>query len=218
MFPVGGPPNEAQPPQGAPGAVCQICHSARSEPITKASRRPSSFALTRGVVMKTGPGGLPREAQAPQGPLGVTCQMCQSALSEPVAKISRRPSSFTCTPIECPISTFGGPPREAQLSQGPLGATCQMCQSALSRPVAKISRRPSSLTAIVGLPSNVNPGEGLPREAQLSQVPLGATCQMCQSSKPSTPPVRAKASRRPSSFFPIVGFALMVPGAPSEVQ
>src|SRR6266571_1500145 len=138
-----GPPEENQVPQVPLGATCQICHSAPSEPIVKASRRPSSFWLTTGIEIPPMPEGLPSEAQVLQPPLGTTCQICQSALSEPIAKASRRPSSFTCTLKGGLIPSFVGLPREFQLLQLPLGATCQICQSAKSGPVAKTSRRPS---------------------------------------------------------------------------
>src|SRR6266576_7252564 len=190
------PPEENQVPQDPPAVVCQICHSALSEPIAKASRRPSSFTCTLKRVLIPSFVGLPREFQVLQLPLGATCQLCQSALSEPIAKASRRPSSFTCTLKRGLIPSFVGLPREFQVLQLPLGATCQICQSALSEPIAKASRRPSSFTCTLKrglIPSFV----GLPREFQVLQLPLGATCQICQSAL--SEPI-AKASRRPSSF------------------
>src|SRR6266480_3960811 len=108
--------------------------------------------------------------------------------------------------------------KEAQLLQLPLGATCQICQSALSAPIAKASRRPSSFTCTLKrglIPSFV----GLPKEAQLPQVPPVVVCQICHRSwAASTPTVQPKASKRPSSFFPMAGLALILPGVPNEVQ
>ncbi|MEK9496233.1 hypothetical protein V2H77_07215, partial [Photorhabdus sp. P32] len=68
------------------------------------------------------------------------CQMCQSALSEPRAKTSRRPSALAYTAGSL-VSTF---PKYCQSDQPELGAVCQMCQRALwmlSAPRAKTSRR-----------------------------------------------------------------------------
>src|SRR5436305_10854084 len=144
--------------------------------------------------------------------------MCHSALSIPVAKTSRRPSSFTCALKRRLIPSFVGLPREFQVLQVPLGATCQMCHSALSALVAKTSNRPSSFSTTVGLLSSCKLG-GCPKEDQVSQVPPVEVCQICHRSlEASTPTVQTKASRRPSSFFPTEGFAEILPGDPNEVQ
>src|SRR6266702_1020201 len=165
------------------------------------------------------PDGLFREFQLLQLPLGASCQICQSASSEPMANASRRPSSFTYTLKGGRIPSFVGLPRAFQLLQLPLVASCQMCQIALSAPVAKTSSRPSSFSTTIGLLSSIKPVGGWLKAYQLPQVPPGVVCQICQRSlEASTPRVQTKASRRPSSFFPTEGLALIVPGVPSEVQ
>src|SRR5260370_37994124 len=70
------------------------------------------------------------------------------------------------------------PPRDAQPDHGPAcGACCQMCQSALSRPRANTSSRPSVLSAATG--SLVMPP---PSEDHADHGPeCGTICQMCQS-------------------------------------
>src|SRR6266487_1019921 len=206
-----GLPREAQLPQAPPVVFCQMCQSAPSELVREASRRPSSFFRTKGSDNQFAADGLPREAQLLHFPLGVFCQICQSApatLPSPaperdvtVTKISRRPSSFFLRKgEERPMLPPVGVPEENQLPQPPPGVVCQMCQSALSLPVAKASRRPSSFTCtpIRGLNATF---AGLVREVQLLQPPV-ASCQMCKSS-----PLKlvVKTSWRPSSFAAIAG-------------
>src|SRR5437773_906699 len=157
-----GLPREAQLPQAPPVVFCQMCQSAPSELVRKASRRPSSFFRTKGSDNQFTADGLPREAQLLHFPVGVFWQMCQSALSLPVAKASRRPSSFTCTPIRGLNATFAGLVREVQLLQPPV-ASCQMCKSSPLKLVVKTSWRPSSFAAIAGLLSNTKPYEELPK-------------------------------------------------------
>src|SRR5215469_7288549 len=127
------------PPHRPPGDTCQQCQSAPSEPVAKASRRPSAFFDTEGEEFITTLGGVPREAQLPQPFPGTVCQICQSAPSWPLTRVSRCPSSFLSTVGGDILLASSGKPREAQLLQVPFGVVCQICQSAPSEPTVKTS-------------------------------------------------------------------------------
>src|SRR5260370_15323433 len=90
-----GWPEENQLNQGhCPGAVCQVCQSAPSEPIVKTSSRPSAFFPTTGTLTAVGFGGFARGVQLLHDLFCVACQICQSVPSEPTVKTWSRPTQF----------------------------------------------------------------------------------------------------------------------------
>src|SRR2546421_13056571 len=136
------------------------------------------------------------DVQLPQCPPGVTCHVCQSAPSELVIKASSRPSAFASTRGYKFVVVLGGVPREAHPPQLFPVTVCQICQSAPSLALTRSSRRPSLFCATEGGPIIAAVG-GLPKDAQLLQLPFGAVCQICQ--RFTLEPL-SKISRRPSAF------------------
>src|SRR5581483_6650146 len=133
----------------------------------------------------------PRLPHPDQLPPADVCEMCQSALSTPWTKTSRRPSAFVPTAGLLAIP----PPNELQPAHAPPAEVCQLCHKALSPPLTKASSRPSAFLPTAALPVN-HP----PRLLQPLLLPLVVTVVGACRTIPCEPPRVTEFTQEPSSL------------------
>src|SRR4051794_36830235 len=109
-------------PSRNPAGQCRNPRTRRSPQLRNAGVRTAANASSLpSALLPTASRSIqpPREYQPDQPPLGVVCQLCHRALSEPVTNASSRRSALLPT-----ASASIQPPSEYQPAQPPFGAVC----------------------------------------------------------------------------------------------
>ena len=165
-------------------ALCQVCHSALSSPLTKTSSRPSAFRPATGAAVVC----PPNEDQPLHPLLGAVCQMCQSALSVPGTKTSSRPSALL---IADGVQRYRR--RRPNRSTRCWGRSARCARARCRSP----ARTPRTVRRCSGRRRGAL-DDPAPSDAHPLHPLFGAVCQMCQSA-PSVP--RTKIASRPSALL-----------------